>query len=201
MVSFQDWLRFLNDLGRPVSIPLIVGGVGLMVFGWRMSRVCVMLAYGAFGAGITASLLGRSGATWWICLAGGAALGLISYWPWRYAVAGLGGLIGGGITMFAVQGMGFSDSALWGAGILAFAAFGAFSYIHQQHVVIGVSAMFGSVFVISGLAVCLTMLPVLDGTVRSLAGESFIVIPFFLFVPTVVSCFYQAGEMHRLMAD
>ena len=201
MVSFHDWLTFITDLGRPVCIPLIVAGVGLMVFGWRMSRVCVVLAYGVFGAGVTASLVGRSGVSWWICLAGGAGLGLISYWPWRHAVAGLGGLIGGGITMFAVQGIGFSDAALWGAGILAFLAFGAFSYIHQQHVVIGVTALFGSAFVISGLAVCLKVLPALDGTVRSLAAESFFVIPFVLFVSTVVSCFYQVGEMHRLMAD
>ena len=103
--------------------------------------------------------------------------------------------------MFAFQGYGFTDAALWGIGGLAFFSFSAFSYLHIKHVVIGVTSLFGSAFVVTGLAVWTMAAPSLYGHVSSLARENSLVVPFCLMVPMVVSCFYQVGEMHRLMAD
>lgn len=201
MISLQNWLMLVNDFGRAVSVPLLVGGIALMLFGWRMPRLCVVLAYGVFGMFLTAWLFDLHDGPWWISVAGGCVLALASYWPIKHSVAGLGGLVGGGISMFAFQGLGFTDAALWGIGGLAFCAFSAFSYIHINHVLIGVTSLFGSVFVLTGLAVWTMAVPAFYGYLSSMANESSLVVPFCLVVPMVVSCFYQVGEMHRLMAD
>ncbi len=44
-------------------------------------------------------------------------------------------------------------------------------------------------------------LPSFYGDVRAMATGSVIVLPFVLLVPTVMSSFYQAAEVHRLQAD
>jgi hypothetical protein len=44
-------------------------------------------------------------------------------------------------------------------------------------------------------------MPILYGTVRAMASYSMIVVPFLLIVPTVMSCFYQVSEIHRIRED
>lgn len=197
MLPLEDWLVFISGLEGAVGVPFLVGGVGLMVFGARLSRPSAMLAYAVIGAVLTSWLLGPQRVTWWAIAAGAMVPAAISYWTVSQAVPALGGIIMAALTMFAFGGVGFSTPALWGIGLFAFIAFAAFSYLHPRHVLIGVTAVLGSVLVISGLAVWVSALPGLYGHLRALVLESIFIAPFFLFVPTVVSCFYQVGDLNR----
>lgn len=201
MLPLNDWLILISGLKGAVGVPLVVAGLGLMVFGARLSRVSVMFAYAVMGAAVTAWLLGAQAVTWWAVVAGAAVPALITYWTANRAIPILGGLVMGGMTMFAFSGVGFSSSALCGVGLFAFIAFAAFSYLHREHVLIGVTAILGSVLVVSGMAVWLSAFPGLYGHLRALALESMFMAPFFLLVPTVASCFYQVGNMNRRMVD
>lgn len=201
MLPLNDWLVFISGLRGAVGVPLLIGGFGLMVFGARLSRVSVMLAYAVIGAAITAWLLGPQNATWWAVVAGAAVPALVSYWTAPQAIPVLGGLVMGSATMFAFGGVGFSLSALCAVGLFAVIAFTAFSYLHREHVLIGVTAVLGSVLVVSGMAVWVSAYPGLYGHLRALALESMFIAPFFLLVPTVASCFYQVSNLHRRLMD
>ena len=50
ILSVDGWLDFLKDSHGAAAFPLIVGGLGLMFFGWRFWRLCVILAFGLIGA-------------------------------------------------------------------------------------------------------------------------------------------------------
>ena len=197
MLPLNDWLVFISGLEGAVGIPLLVGGCALMVFGARLSRVSVMLAYAVVGASFTAWLWGSQGIGWWTLVAGAAVPALISYWTVAQAVPVLGGLVMAGMTMFSFGNVGFSPSALCGIGMFAGIAFTAFSYLHREHVLIGVTAAMGSVLVVSGMAVWVSSFPGLYGHLRTMALDSMFIAPFFLLVPTVASCFYQVGDLHR----
>lgn len=197
MIPLEDWLVFISGLEGAVGIPFLVAGIGLMVFGARMSRASAVLAYAVIGGGLTAWLLGPQHVSWWGVLIGAAIPATIAYWTVAHAVPALGGLVMAGLTMFAFGGVGFSTAALWGVGMFAFIAFASFSFLHPHHVLVGVTAVLGSVLVISGMAVWVSAFPGFYGHVRSLVLESIFIAPFFLFVPTVVSCFYQVGDLNR----
>lgn len=195
----NGWFVFISGLECAISVPFLVGGLGLMLFGARMSRMSVMLAYAVMGATATAWFLGPRDVAWWAIVAGGAAPAAISFWTTARATPILGGLVMGGATIFAFGGVGFSPSALIGVGLLAMIAFTAFSCLHREHVVIAVTAVLGSVLVVSSVAVWVSAFPGLYGHVRTLAMESMFVAPFFLLVPTVASCLYQSSTMNRRM--
>ncbi|MGB2987968.1 MAG: hypothetical protein WBE26_19035 [Phycisphaerae bacterium] len=197
----EEWLQFLHSSHSAAGFPLVVGGAGLMLFGWRMWKICVILSFGLIGAVITSSLVGPCNDQWLYTVAGGVALGLLSYWPASHAVAVLGGLIGGGIVTHFLAGIGLSGTALWAAGGAAFIACTAFAFLNRQHVVIVVTAFLGAMLLVSGLAAWLMAMPGLYGTVRGMATGSAIVVPFLLLVPMVMSCFYQGAEVRRLNMD
>ncbi len=201
MFFVEDWITFLSRLGRLATVPLLVGGVGLMLFGWRMRRVGVGMAFGVIGTAMAAWLLRSTDAPGWCAVASGLALGLASTWSADHAAATLGGLLGAGVTMISLSGVGLTGPALMGGGVLAFVAFTAFSCLHRSHILIFVTACLGAVLVVSGLAVCAMAFPGFYGHIHALSIDSFFVVPFFLLVPTVMSCMYQVGDMRRLMPD
>ncbi len=197
ITSVRDWIVFLNDSHSGIGFLLVVAGLGLMLFGWRMWKVCMMLAYGVIGAAIGASLFGQGDNQWLWALGSGAVLGLVSYWPVNYAVASLGGIIGAGIIMHSLAKVGLSGAGLWAAGGAAFATCSAFAFLNRQHVVVAVTAFFGAVLLVSGLTSWVMASPGLYGTLHAMAAGSAVVIPFVLLVPTVVSCLYQSAEVRR----
>ena len=200
MLFLEEWITFLSRLDRLGGVPLIVGGVGLMLLGWRMRRLSVGLAFGLIGAAAT-MLLGSKDVPVWYAVAGGMVLASMSMWLADHAATVLGGLLGAGFTMISLGGVGFSGSALYAGGGLAFLAFAAFSYLHRPHVRIITTAFLGAVLAVSGLTVCVMAFPGLYGNLRSFSTANILVVPFFLFVPTVMSCLYQVGDMRRLMPD
>jgi len=201
MISLDDWLLYLRQSQSAVGFPLVVAGLGLMLFGWRMWKVCVMLSYALLGAAFGAWIVGPCDGQWLYALAAGAGLGLVSYWPVNYAVSVLGGLIGAGMVTYSLANLGVAGTALLASGGAAFIGCAAFAFLNRQHVVIVVTAFLGAALLVSGLTAWVVNLPGLYGTLRAMAAGSAIVIPFIVAVPTVVSSFYQLAEVRRLHVD
>ena len=189
---------FLDNSGVAVSFPLLIGGAGLMIFGWRMWRFCVVISYALIGAILVGIFVPPSHDRWMIALAAAAVLGLASYWPANYAVGVLGGLIGGGVTAAYLYSCRVDGPMLWFIGAAAGLAAMGYSFINLRHVVVYVTSFLGAALLISGLAGLLMQSSELSGAYRSAAAYSAIVLPFTLIVPTVVGSFYQISEMRRL---
>lgn len=200
-VSVQDWISLLRDGHNAAGFPLIVGGLGLMLFGWRLWKVCVVLAFGLIGTLIGAQVIGPRDNQMTYAIACGVVLGLVSYWPGHFSVAVLGGVIGGCVTHFYLESMKLNSETLWGGVGAAFVACTAFAVINRRHVVIIVTAFLGAMLLLSGLTSWVMNLPALFGTFRAMAAWSVIVVPFLVLVPTVMSCFYQIAEVRRLQIE
>ncbi len=201
VVLVQQWLTILNDFGTPIGIPLIGGGLMLSLFGWRLWKVCVTGSYGLIGAGITVWLTTPAGNRWWYSLIGGTALALLSYWTAKHAVCVLGGIIGGALVTYLLTNAGFYGTVLWGGSAVAFVGFAAFSFLHRRNVAIVITAFVGATLVVSGLTAWMMILPGVYSNMYALATGSSIMVWFLVLVPTVMSCFYQVGDMHRLQVD
>ncbi len=199
--SLQDWISLLRDGHSAAGFPLIVGGLALMFFGWRMWKLCVVLSFVLIGTLVGAQFIGARPNQWTYALAIGAVVGLASYWPMNYAVAVLGGILGAAVANVYLSGLNLSDGALWFGVAAVFVVSTSFAVINRRHVVILVTAFLGAVLLLSGLTAWVVTIPALFGTFRSMAAWSMIVVPFLVLVPTVMSCFYQLAEMRRLQIE
>ena len=193
-----QWLAFLKGVDTLAGIPLLVGGLVLMLFGWRLWRVCVVLSFGMLGAALGARLapFGDHQMLW--ALIGGAVLAALSYRPARYCVPALAGIIGAGLTAYLFSGTSLTGPPFWLVLGMVFVAASALALINRLAVVIGVAALLGAVLLMSGLTIFAALSPDLFGYFKMVAAGSSIVLPFALLVPSVVSCCYQAGETSRL---
>jgi len=201
VLSLQDWLTFLRHCDRGTAVPLIVVGAALMLFGWRMWKLCVVASFALVGAAIGWKFAPAPENQWMFALGGGVVLGLASYWPVNLAVALLGGLIGGAVVAHSFEGMGLRGPTLWCIGGAAFLACTAMAYLNRQRVVIVVTAFLGAALLMSGLITLSMASPTLFGALRSVGSAYAIVVPFLLLVPTVMSSFYQMSEIRRLGAE
>ena len=198
ITSLSDWLAFLKSSDMIVGFPLMVAGATLMLFGWRMWRVCVVIAFGLGGVAIGAGLAGSGTNQLWCAFGCGIVLAALSYWPVNYSLAVLGGVIGGATVMQLLNSMGAHGPISWILFALAALACAALAFINRQLVVIAVTSFLGAVLLISGLTVLVMSAPSLYGVV---ASHSAFAVPFGLLVPTVMSCFYQIAEVHRTNAS
>ena len=196
--SIAQWLAFLKGADTLAGIPLLVGGLVLMLFGWRLWKVCVVLSFGLLGTALGARFapFGDSQMLW--ALIGGAVLGALSYRPARYCVPALAGIIGAGLTAYLFSGTSLTGPPFWLVVGMVFVATSALALINRLVVVIGVTAFLGAVLLMSGLTIFAALSPDLFSYFKMAAAGSSIVLPFVLLVPSVVSCCYQAGETSRL---
>ncbi len=201
ITSVQDWLSLLRNSHSATGFPLIVSGLALMMFGWRLWKVSVVLAFGVIGTMVGGFLIGPRDDQWTYAIACGVLLGLLSYWPVKYSIAVLGGVIGAGVTHFYLDRLGLTGGMLWGGSGAAFFACTAMAVLNRRHVVILVTSFLGAVLVLSGLTTWLMTMPMFFGTLRAMAAWSVIVVPFLVLVPTVMSCFYQMAEVRRLQVE
>lgn len=201
ITSVSDWLAFLKSADTLVGIPLLVAGVALMLAGWRMWKVCVVVSFGLIGAGIGSALSWTDEYRWLCALIGAIILGGLSYRPARHAVAVLGGVIGAGFIVHLLSGINLPTSAVWLVGGAIFFGCSALAFINRQTVMIGVTAFLGAVLLISGLTVFVMTSPALYGYFDAMSAGGTFVAAFLLLVPTVVSSFFQASEVHRLGAE
>ncbi len=201
ITSVEGWVEFLRDLHFVGGVPLVAAGVGMMLFGWRMWKVSVVVTFAIIGAMAASWFVGPGPYQWVYTIAGGALLALLSYHPVHHAAALLGGLLTATIARYYLIGLNVEGTSLWVASGVALTVGTAFSVLNRRHVVVAVTAFLGAILLISGLATWVMEMPSLFNTIRSMASGSVIVAPFLLIVPTVMSCFYQVGEMHRLQAE
>jgi hypothetical protein len=87
------------------------------------------------------------------------------------------------------------------AGGLALLGLTALSAIYRRYVVILLSSFEGALLMLSGVAAILMSSTSMSAVVREMAGESPIVVPFLLLVPTAIGFFYQASEARRAGAE
>lgn len=199
-IEIQDWLTFLRESHGAVAVPLFLGGLGLMLFGWRMWRLCVLVSFGAIGAIVAYQFAAPAPDAWFYATLGGVALGSLCFVQTRYSVALLGTTLGGGVLLAYLSNMGLTGLTLWGAVGAGLVMSAAYSITNRRRVVVYVTAFQGAFLVISGIVALLMNDSSSYGVLRGMAEDSFIVVPFVLLVPTVVSCFYQFAEVKRLHA-
>ncbi len=200
-ISLNDWIGFLRTSHSAIGFPMIICGLGLMLFGWRLWKICVILAFGLIGVALGVIVNGHGENRALFGMAGGLILAAVSYYPVRQAVAVLGGLIGTGVTHFYLTPLRLDPVIHWSLCGSAFVAFSAYSFLTKQRVVIFVTAFLGAILLMSGLATWAMSVPAFFQTMRSMASYSVIVLPFLLLVPTVMSCFYQIAEVRRLQIE
>jgi len=201
ITSVQDWLAFLRDSHTATGFPLIVGGLALMLFGWRVWKIAVVLAFGVLGTFVAGSFIPSGENQLTYSLGCGVACALLSSWPTKYSVSALGGVLGAFVTYAYLERFGMSGGMLWGGVGTALVMCTALAIINRRHVVILVTAFLGAVLLMSGLVTWLMTMPALFGTFRSMAAWSMIVVPFLVLVPTVMSAFYQIAEVRRLQIE
>jgi len=201
ITSVGDWVAFLKNSDSALGFPLVIFGLALMLFGWRMWKVTVVLAYALIGAALGATAAGQSEHQIFFAGAGAVILAAVSVYPVHQAVAVLGGLIGAGISHFYLSRISLNEIMHWSLCGAAFVAFTGFSVLGKQRVVIFVTAFLGAVLLMSGLATWAMSAHSFYGTVQALANNSLIVVPFLLLVPTVMSTFYQIAEVRRLQVE
>ncbi len=198
MVSLQSWMAFLKDSHGGAGLPLVLAGLALMLFGWRMRRICVVLSYGFLGATLGATFTAPGQNQWLYPLLGGVVLAAASYIPVHSSISLLGGLVGAAAAFFMVSGPRVNEPVLWTLTGVTLVVCTAFAVLNRVHVVIGVTAFFGAACLVSGLS-CWTMAwPGVHVTFQSMMGETKLVVPFLIIVPTVMSFFYQVSEMRKL---
>lgn len=195
ITSLTDWVAFLRSSDTLIGLPLTLGGLALMLFGWRLWRGCMVLSFGLIGMGVASYYTADDPNQLYYSLGAGVILAFISYWPVNYSIAMLGGLIGGAFIMHMLEGMGFYGPLLWVLAGAALVAGAGLAFINRQLVVIAVTAFEGAVLLVSGIAALMMTMPALYGTFASHAA---FIIPFGLLVPTVMSCFYQVSEIHKI---
>jgi hypothetical protein len=199
--SLELYVSFLRDAQFTGGIPLVVTGLALMLFGWRMWKICVVSAFGLIGFAVTYQLMPTQSDRLWYAIGAGVLLAVAVFHPVKYSICVLGGLIAAGIVHLYLQSLQFDPPVVWAGAGAAFIGGTAYAALARRHVVVGVTAFLGACLLVTGLAAWMIAFPAFFNSARYLAERSAIVIPFVLGVPTVMSCFYQIAEIHRVQAE
>jgi hypothetical protein len=153
-----------------------------MLFGWRMWKVCVVISFGLVGFGVAYHFIPVTEPDrLWYSIGAGVLLAAAAFYPVKFAICVLGGLIAAGVIHLYLQALNLDEGVVWAGAGAAFVG--------------------GTALLITGLAAWMIAFPGFFNSARFLAERSAIVIPFVLGVPTVMSCFYQIAEIHRLQAE
>lgn len=194
--TMNEWLIFLRSADALVCVPLLAGGGGLMVFGWRIWKTCVVLCFVVAGVVVGRELAGNASDRLLYASVGAVVCGALSYKSAEFAVSLLGGLIGTVIAAESLKMIGLTGMAFWLVVLAIFLSFSALAYINRQTVAVFVAAFLGAILVVSGIAVCVMLSPTTYGYFHSALLDSSLVLPFMLLVPTTMSCFYQISEVN-----
>ena len=199
--SITDWHVFLRESHGAAALPLLIAGIGMMLFGWRLWRLCVVCSFAVIGAGVGMAMLGTSDQgqnEWMVGLAFGVVFGILSYWPAAHLVGILGGVVGAGAATAYLGSLGLSGPPLWALAAAALIGCTAYAFINRRHVVVLVTSFLGAVMLVSGVATLVMTAPSMYSVFRSMAAYTGIVGPFVVLVPTVMSCFYQISEIRKI---
>ena len=201
ITSVNDWLIFLRNSDPLIGFPLVICGAMLMMFGWRMWKVSVAVAFGLIGLAAGAALTESSNYQWLYAFAGGLILGAASFKFVKYSVGVLGGIIGAAVAMYVLADSRLTQSTTWFLCGFAFISAGALAHTYRRLVVIGVTAILGAVLAMSGVIALVMAAPNMYGTMHALVRNSVFLSVFLILVPSVMSMFYQVSEVHRSQGE
>ncbi len=173
----------------------------MMLFGWRLWRLCVVCSFALIGAGLGMAFFGageQGQNDWLVGLACGALFGLVTYWPAAHLVGILGGMVGAGALTAYIGSLGLTGPPLWALAAAALIGCTAYALLNRRYVIVFVTAFLGAVMLVSGLAALVMTVPSLYATFRVMASYTMIVGPFVVLVPTVMSCFYQISDLRKM---
>ncbi len=199
--SITDWQAFLRDSHGAAALPLLIAGLGMMLFGYRLWRLCIVCSFALIGAGLGMAFFGtaeQGQSDWMVGLACGAVCGLVSYWPAAHLVGILGGVVGAGALTAYLGSLGLTGPPLWALAGASLIGCTAYALLNRRHVIVFVTAFLGAAMLVSGLATLVMTVPSFYSTFRVMATYTVIVGPFIILVPTVMSCFYQISEMRKI---
>ncbi len=81
ITSVTDWVAFLHKSGTLVGLPFMIAGLGLMLFGWRMWKACVVISFGIIGMGLGCYFAGGESDQLLYAVISGSILAVLSYFP------------------------------------------------------------------------------------------------------------------------
>lgn len=203
ITSLHEWLVVLRDLQSVIAFPLIVAGLILMLFGWRLWKPCVGLSFalvGAFAATMLARYQGSEAEPMFVGVCA-LAFAAVSYCFARAALPLLGGLIGAAFAWELCGSFRLDGPMQWVLASTAFISGCALALINRRYLIIGITGFLGAVVFMSGVAALIMTMSGFYSTVHSMAVGSAIVVPFILLVPSVMSFFYQVSEVRRMQAE
>jgi len=199
--TITDWQVFLHNSHGAAALPLLIAALGLMLFGWRLWRLCVVCSFALIGAALGMAFLTTSEhgqSNWMVGVICGVLSGLVCYWPAAHLVGLLGGVVGAGAMTVYLRSFGLSGWPLWALATAGLIGCTSYALINRRHVVIFMTAFLGALMLVSGLACLVMTVPSFYVTFRVMANYTGIVGPFLVLVPTVMSCFYQMSEIRKM---
>lgn len=192
-----DWLIFLKDSETVLALPLVLGGLILMMGGWRFRKPWSVVTSGLVGAVLGFGLAARQSDRPVYAIVG-AVITAAASWPSpRYSVSVFGGLLGMGLV-YVLFGQGIVDRRLqWLILGIAFFSMAGLSFINVRVTTVILTALQGAALVLSGLVILLTESPGLFKVFAGLSKQYVLFMPFLVLVPTMVGFFLQMGDVRQ----
>ena len=184
-----------------VGVPLVVAGLLLMGFGWRLQKLCLVLSFGLIGWVTGCVIADVSGSPALLAPVGSLGLGFVGFrWP-NHAVSLLGGIAGSFLMMKLLAAVGLEGAAWWVACVMTLAVLTGVSAINRHLVVVFVTSIEGAVLLVSGMTVLCMFSPRLYGEASNMVAGSAAMALFLFLVPAAMSAFYQISESNRCGTD
>ncbi|MCH8251969.1 MAG: hypothetical protein IID36_05895 [Planctomycetes bacterium] len=202
MTTFlSDWTLFLHRSGGILGVILLIAGLSVMLFGWRLARPLIAISF--LATGFAAVMLFTAEESWRLTAAigSGLAIGGLCYWQPRFATALAAGLIAsGGTSAFLTSTFSMHGPLLLASAAVALLAGLGGGLIYDKIVTILITAFEGAVLLVSGVSAIVMDWPWLYSYLHSMVLGSAFVLPFCLLVPTIVASFYQMADVRRSQA-
>ncbi len=197
VLTVDDWMAFLRNAGALMAIPLTVGGLGVMLLGWRISRYCVAVALAAIGFFAVGARPGLGENAIVFMAAAAIVVAGLSYLRPKEAAPLVGGAVGAIVLILAVKGFGLHGPTLWPVGAAGFLGGTAWAAINRRMLTVVATSFEGAVLFVSGLAVLLMAIPSTAAQLTAMTADGTFVAAFALFVATAAASFFQMADVRR----
>ena len=196
-VVVHDWVFYLQQQGVFLGLPLAVGGLLMLLGGWRLWKMATVVSFAALGFAGGLALAPDGKGAWMYGLLAAVAVGVASYPTAKYAIAVLGGVIGAAVVNYYLGGLNLDDRVIWMGTGIGFLGATALSFIDRRQVIIVVTACEGAMLFMSAVVAVMAQFPGTFTYFRNMAFETSVFLPFVLLVPTVIGVLLQMADANR----
>ena len=187
------WNQVIS-LGLLEALTFISFGAVCLMYGWRLFKVLVVIAFGLVGmfagAKAAAQISGENhqilGGVVGMVLVAAVALPLM-----RWAVSILGALAGGIVTAGLWYAFELPEAYIWAGGLIGLIAGGMIAFIALKWAVILFSCLGGSALLVIGMLALLYLWEETQAQVQELVFEQNWFLPIALIVPTAMGFILQ----------